>query len=320
MAPVILLPNPPPVYSLMKTTLSGLDAQPSRYRGDGLRGALRAGVNVDLAVLPVRHRGASLQGLVARVRRDERFVKHERGVLETRVEIAERPFIGRLAHRQLALFGLGEVRLGPLEFPDLGRRHRCRAARRIRRRCGSHPDIALSSRIRPAGPQGFERIDDKRQRLEIDPNLFNRFGGSELVDRGHGENRLALVQRLHREPAISLLVCHDHGAVIGHAIGRSGEIVRGENRLDAWHRQRCARIDVLDARVWHRAEQQLAEQHAVRAIVLGVLRLARHLRDEIGRRVVLADQLVIGRGHVSSHGYAFLMFSAPRIIAVRILS
>ena len=76
----------------------------------------------------------------------------------------------------------------------------------------------------------------------------------------------------------------------------------------------------FDARVRHRAEQQLAEQHAVGAIVLGVLRLARHLRDQIGRRVVLADQFVIVATSRCSHGHAFLIFSAPRIIAVRILS
>ena len=40
-----------------------------------------------------------------------------------------------------------------------------------------------------------------------------------------------------------------------------------------------------------RADEQLREQHAFDAVVLGVLRLAGDLRDEIGRRVVLADQL-----------------------------
>jgi len=45
------------------------------------------------------------------------------------------------------------------------------------------------------------------------------------------------------------------------------------------------------------------------------LRPARHLREEIGGLVVFADQLVVSR-----HGHAFLRYSAPRIIAVRILS
>ena len=54
-APVTLLPNPPPVYSLMKTTLSGSIFSQRASAAHRLHGALRAGVNVDLAVLPVRH-------------------------------------------------------------------------------------------------------------------------------------------------------------------------------------------------------------------------------------------------------------------------
>jgi len=37
------------------------------------------------------------------------------------------------------------------------------------------------------------------------------------------------------------------------------------------------------------AQEQLGEQHAVGAKVLGIPRLARHLCDQIGRRVVGAD-------------------------------
>ena len=84
---------------------------------------------------------------------------------------------------------LREVRLRPLEFCDLGR------ARILPRR--PHPDVAVRPRVRPARPQGFERIDDERKRLEIDLNFLDRFGGREFVDGGHRENRFALVQRLH---------------------------------------------------------------------------------------------------------------------------
>ena len=66
--PVILLPNPPPVYSLMKTTLSCVDVHPLRNRGLGLEGALRAGVEKELAVLPVGHGGARFEALMARRR------------------------------------------------------------------------------------------------------------------------------------------------------------------------------------------------------------------------------------------------------------
>ena len=62
----------------------------------------------------------------------------------------------------------------------------------------------------------------------------------------------------------------------------------------------AARASMLaNARMRHGAQHQLAEQHAVGAIVLGVFRLARDLREEVGRRVVLADQLVIVFGGVT---------------------
>ena len=169
---------------------------------------------------------------------------------------------------------------------------------RRRRLRTPHPNVAFRSRVRPARPQAHQRIHHKRQRLEIEPNLFDRFRSSQFVDRRHRQNRLALIHRLHREPAISALICRKDGAVIVDAVGRRGQIVRREDCLDAGHRQRRARIDAPDARVRHRAEQQLAEQHAVRAIVFRVLRTPRHLRDEVGRRVVLPDQFVLGRGHI----------------------
>ena len=97
-----------------------------------------------------------------------------------------------------------------------------------------------------------------------------------FVHGGQRENRLALIQRLVGQRAL--------GAA------QIGQIVGGEDRLDAGHRQRGARVDAPHARVRHRAEQQLGEQHAVGAIVLGVLRAAGDLGDEIGRRVVLADE------------------------------
>ena len=45
-----------------KYDVADVDAQPPRDRRDGLRRALRAGVNVDLAVLPVRHRACESPG------------------------------------------------------------------------------------------------------------------------------------------------------------------------------------------------------------------------------------------------------------------
>ena len=222
-SPVILLPNPPPVYSLMNTTLLGIDAQPARDRGDGLGGALRAGVNVDLAVLPVRHRRAGLEALVAGVRRDERFVEDQRRVLEARVDIADRPFIGRLAHRQTALLGLGEVRLGPLELRDVGRHHSGRAARRIRRRLAPRTQTLPS--VLAFGPPGRRLTSgsttngsgSKSSRIFSIASAAVSSSTAATARIGSPWYNGSLVSA-----ALSLLVCQDHGAVIVDAVGRSG--------------------------------------------------------------------------------------------------
>ena len=200
---------------------------------------------------------------------------------------------------------------------------------------GPGPDVAIRSRIRTAGPQGVERIDHERKRFEIDLNFLDRFGGGEFVDCGHGENRFALIDRLHGEAAFAPLAGLDHRAIVGKGVGRRGKIVRGENRFDAGHGQRCVRVDALYPRMRHGAEQQFAEQHAFGAKIFGIFRLAGDLRIEIGGLVVLADQLVPGSvlalgslGVSAAFRYPFSgyprfdlrIFSAPRIIAVRILS
>ena len=74
---VILLPKPPPVYSLMTTTSLAIHVQPARDGRNGLRSALRGAMNVDLAVLPVGHRGAGFERLMAGVGRDEGFVQNQ---------------------------------------------------------------------------------------------------------------------------------------------------------------------------------------------------------------------------------------------------
>ena len=200
------------------------------------------------------------------------------------------------------------------------RRHGRRLAGNRRWRRNAHPDVSIGPCVRAAGPQTDQRIDDKRQRLEIDFDFFDGFGGRKFVDRGHGKNRLALKQRLIRQRLISPGVGQNCRAVIVDAVGRRREFIRGENGFDAGHRQRRARIDTPDPRMRHGAQGQLAEKHAVSAKVLGVFRLPGDFRVEIAGGVVLADQLVLVRWRDVWHGYAFLRFSAPRIIAVRILS
>ena len=139
--------------------------------------------------------------------------------------------------------------------------------------------------VRPLAPPGRRlsigsTTNGSGSRSHVDP--LDRFGRGQLVDRGDGENRLALIERLVGERAL--------GAA------KVRQIVGPENRLHAGHRQRGARVDADHARVRHRAEQQLGEQHPVGAIVLGVLRAAGDLRDQIGRRVVLADELLVRHG------------------------
>src|SRR5437773_2027125 len=65
-----------------------------------------------------------LERLVAGVRRDERLVENERRILEPGVEIAVRPFVRRLAHRQAPLVVLGEVGRSPFQLLDRRRRWR----------------------------------------------------------------------------------------------------------------------------------------------------------------------------------------------------
>ena len=123
---VILLPKPPPVYSLMTTT--SLGSMFSRAPGkEASERALRGAMDVDLSVLPIRHGGARFQRLMAGVGRHEGLVQNQIRALETRLPVAVGPFgIGGLAHGQLAVFVLGEIRFGPFDFLDAGAAARAR--------------------------------------------------------------------------------------------------------------------------------------------------------------------------------------------------
>ena len=82
--PVALLPYPPPQYSLMSTMSVGSRLSHARSSCTVWIGALRRQMDVQLAVLPVGHARAALEALMARVRRHERFVEHQRRFLEAR--------------------------------------------------------------------------------------------------------------------------------------------------------------------------------------------------------------------------------------------
>src|SRR2546425_5245571 len=298
-----------------------LNAGPARNRRDRLDRALRRAVEIQLAVLPVRHRRARFEGLMARRLRHEGFVHHEAGFLEAFLDVAEPPFVCRLAERQLTIAGVLEIVVSPLPDGDLrsrrssGRRAaaatrrvaaalwtllslwswrswlRCArraACRRCRRRCRTDPHIALRPCVRTAGTQALNRVDDEGQRLEVDVDRFDRFGRFELARRGNRENRLALIER-PLGPAAFPPGGRLHGFPRGRARPGAGELLGRWGRFYAGHRHRFARVEPPHARVRHRAREELAEQHAVDAPVLGVSRLASDFCDEIGRAVVFAD-------------------------------
>jgi hypothetical protein len=114
---------------------------------------------------------------------DERLVQDERGLLQTRVEVADGPFLERLAHRELTWPGRGEVLGGPLHRLS-GSRSRWPGRRAWRRWTGCAPHVAVEPRARSTRPEAFQRIDDERQRLEVHDDAFDGVGGGDLVDGG----------------------------------------------------------------------------------------------------------------------------------------
>ena len=114
----------------------------------------------------------------------------------------------------------GEILVGPLQRLDLRPRRRARRARRRRRR--REPDVAFDAA--PLAPPGRRlstgsTTNGSGSRSSVD--ALDRLGGRDLVDRGDGENRLALIERLVGQRAL--------GAA------QVGQIVGGEDRLDAGH-------------------------------------------------------------------------------------
>ncbi|MFN7985646.1 MAG: hypothetical protein U0Q11_27715 [Vicinamibacterales bacterium] len=212
-----------------------------------------------------------------------------------------------LLHREPEL--RHQPHLPPLRLP-----HQLRSTRR--RSCRLRkPGVALRARVRAARTQTHHRVDHKRQRLVLDDDLLDGLSRRQLVNRGNRQNRLAFVGRFLGENLLAL-VAGLHAFAERAATLRFRQVVGRQNRLHARHRERRAQIEAGDARVRHRTQHQLRPQHAVDAVVFRVLGLARHLRGDIGRGVVLSDEFL----GVLSHGYAPRRCSAPFIRAVRILS
>ena len=161
----------------------------------------------------------------------------------------------------------------------------------------THPCVALRSSVGPTRAQRIERIDVERQRLPVDFDLLDRFEGRELVNRSDGHHGLALIHGLVRQRLLAKGIRLDRLSKIRDRIRRRRNVARQQDRLDARHGFRSADIDVPSARMRQRAQEQPAIEHPFGAVVFGVLRLARDLRHEIRRDVVLSDE---SAGHYSS--------------------
>jgi len=113
---------------------------------------------------------------VARIWRNECFVKDQRRVFQACFHIADFPFFARLAQRQTAILGILEVLASPLDCLEFGGRHRRPLAGLRRRRWHTHPGVPIYPRVRAAWPQSFKWIDHEWQTLKIDFNFFNGIG------------------------------------------------------------------------------------------------------------------------------------------------
>ena len=199
------------------------------------------------------------------------FIEDEVGALEAGIEVAIRPLDAGVAGGQRAAGRGSKLLCGPFD----------------RRQFARDKGVALAPRVRAARTETRQRIDDERQRLEIQHDLLDRLRRRRFVHGGDGKDRLAPVERFVRQRRF------------GRQRARAGffrrrrQVVGRQHRLDTGHGERLARLDPPHAAVRHRAQQQLAEQHAVRAEILRVLRPARDFGDQIRRRVVVTEQLVV---------------------------
>jgi hypothetical protein len=150
------------------------DADPARNAGNRGGHTLCGPMEIQLAVLPIRHRAARFHRVVTRGLHDEGFVENVIGLGETAFEIAEGPFLERATHRQTtaAAFVVREIFLGPLHRLERGWRGRC-ARRRWSRGC---PDVPVSASIWPSRTETVQRIDHPWQRREVDVDCFDGRG------------------------------------------------------------------------------------------------------------------------------------------------
>ena len=171
-----LLPKPPPVYSLMMTTFGRIDADPARHGADRPHRALRRAVHVELAVLPVGHRGPRFERLVAGVRPTKVSSRTRSACLNP---ASRSPTV----HSSVCLpsgswpsSAAAKSSVGPLQLLDLRSPARCgggagAAACAGGGGAGRTQTLPSVRAFGPAGPQALHRIDDEGQRLELDLDL-----------------------------------------------------------------------------------------------------------------------------------------------------
>ena len=209
--------------------------------------------------------------------RHERLVQHQGGSLEPGVEVPVLPGIAGLAHRQHAVGRRAELVSRPLDGLH----------------CLSDVGVALQARVRPRRAQALQRIDHEGQGLDLQADPLDGIGGGQFVDGRDRQDGLTFVHRLVGQRDFGAE--HDRILVSLQLRRRDrGKIGGPEDGLDARHRERVACVDRKHAAVRPRAEQQLAEEHALGAEVLRVTGPASHLRNQVRRAVVPSEQGIVG--------------------------
>ena len=236
----------------------------------GARRALGGGVQIELAVLPVRHDAARLHRMMGQRLVQQRLLEHQIRVHEAVLDFTDVPFHLRLAHRQPVGARGVEVLVGPLELADL-------AGLAL-----APLDVAVQAGVGAARAQAVERVHHEGQGLEVDPDRLDGVRRRGFVHRGHRQHGLALVERLVGQGGL----CRDPRD-LGHQ-----RVVGGQDVDHPLHRQRRARVDAAHAAVGHGGEQQLGEEHALRAEVLGVPGPAGDLGSQIRGRDVSSNSLL----------------------------
>ncbi len=135
---------------------------------------------------------------------------------------------------------------------------------------------------RSVGRQRSFRRQDRRQLLvfDVDETSGQLSGGLGLG--GDGGDRLADIAHLAFRDRVLVLDEGTHAVV-------AAEVVAGQHRLHARHRERLADIVGFDARMCVRAAEDRAVQHA-RAVEIGdVLRAPLHLLAHFGARKRRSD-------------------------------